>query len=121
VDPDLRGGSGCGAQISIATQGGSGTPVPDISVEVDDFDAVLARVSRPGLPLEYGPQREPWGVTRFYVRDPFGRAGQHPGSPVSPRRAGDGVNLGLPRPQLVKSMAAMVSIFFSLRAQRGRT
>ena len=26
-----------------------------------------------GLPIEYGPTREPWGVTRFYVRDPFGR------------------------------------------------
>lgn len=60
-------------QISIATEGGSGTSVPDISVEVDDLDAVLARVVAAGLPLEYGPQREPWGVTRFYVRDPFGR------------------------------------------------
>ena len=23
--------------------------------------------------IEYGPVTEPWGVTRFYVRDPFGR------------------------------------------------
>ena len=25
------------------------------------------------FPIEYGPAREPWGVRRFYVRDPFGR------------------------------------------------
>ena len=30
-------------QIGIATQGGSGTPVPDLSIEVDDLDAVIAR------------------------------------------------------------------------------
>jgi hypothetical protein len=23
--------------------------------------------------IEYGPAGEPWGVRRFYVRDPFGR------------------------------------------------
>ena len=60
-------------QISIASQGGSGTPVPDLSVEVDDFDAVLGRVRGARLPIEYGPVAEPWGVVRFYVRDPFGR------------------------------------------------
>ena len=26
-----------------------------------------------GIAIEYGPQNEPWGVRRFYVRDPFGR------------------------------------------------
>jgi catechol 2,3-dioxygenase-like lactoylglutathione lyase family enzyme len=60
-------------QISIATEGGSGTPVPDFSIEVDDFEAVLARARAMGSPIEYGPQDEPWGVRRFYVRDPFGR------------------------------------------------
>ena len=67
-----EGGSGM-PQISIATEGGSGTPVPDISIEVDNLDEVLRRVVAEGLPIEYGPTREPWGVTRFYVRDPFGR------------------------------------------------
>ena len=60
-------------QVSIATEGGSGTPVPDLSIEVDDLDDVLSRVARAGVPLAYGPAREPWGVRRFYVRDPFGR------------------------------------------------
>lgn len=60
-------------QVSIAVEGGSGTPVPDLSIEVDDIDEVLRRVRAAGLPVEYGPADEPWGVRRFFVRDPFGR------------------------------------------------
>jgi catechol 2,3-dioxygenase-like lactoylglutathione lyase family enzyme len=60
-------------QISVASQGGSGTPTPDLSIEVDDVDAALARMKAAGLPIEYGPANEPWGVRRFYVRDPFGK------------------------------------------------
>ncbi len=60
-------------QISIASQGGSGTPVPDLSVEVDDLDEALRRVHAAGLAVEYGPTSEPWHVRRFYVRDPLGR------------------------------------------------
>jgi catechol 2,3-dioxygenase-like lactoylglutathione lyase family enzyme len=60
-------------QVSVATEGGSGTPVPDISVEVDDLDEVERRVREAGLVIEYGPTNEPWGVRRFYVRDPLGR------------------------------------------------
>ncbi|BCM83981.1 glyoxalase [Methylobacterium indicum] len=60
-------------QVSVALEGGSGTPVPDLSVEVDDLEAVLRRATEAGHPIEYGPVDEPWGVRRFYVRDPFGR------------------------------------------------
>jgi len=60
-------------QLSIATQGGSDTPVPDLSIEVDDLDAALAGMRKAGFAIEYGPADEPWGVKRFYVRDPFGR------------------------------------------------
>lgn len=60
-------------QISIASEGGSGTPVPDLSIEVDNLDEVYRRATAAALPIEYGPKTEPWGVTRFYVRDPFGR------------------------------------------------
>lgn len=59
-------------QISVASEGGSGTPVPDLSIEVDDLDAVLANVRSADINIEYGPASEPWGVRRFYVRDPFG-------------------------------------------------
>lgn len=60
------------AQISFMTEGGSGAPVPDLSIEVDDLDAVLERVRRAKRHIEYGPAHEPWGVRRFFVRDPFG-------------------------------------------------
>jgi catechol 2,3-dioxygenase-like lactoylglutathione lyase family enzyme len=60
-------------QLSVASEGGSGTRVPDFSIEVDDLEEVQRRVLAAGLPIEYGPVSEPWGVRRFYVRDPFGR------------------------------------------------
>jgi catechol 2,3-dioxygenase-like lactoylglutathione lyase family enzyme len=60
-------------QMSLMSEGGSGTPVPDLSIEVDDIEEVLARVKKAKIPVEYGPKTEPWGVRRFYVRDPFGK------------------------------------------------
>jgi catechol 2,3-dioxygenase-like lactoylglutathione lyase family enzyme len=60
-------------QVGIASEGGSGTPVPDLSIEVDDVDTALQRMKKAKVAIEYGPADEPWGVRRFYVRDPFGR------------------------------------------------
>jgi catechol 2,3-dioxygenase-like lactoylglutathione lyase family enzyme len=60
-------------QLSIMSEGGSGMPAPDLSIEVDDVDVALTRVTNAGIPIEYGPADEPWGVRRFFVRDPFGR------------------------------------------------
>lgn len=60
-------------QVSIASEGGSGTLVPDLSIEVDDFEAVHQRLIAHGFAIDYGPADEPWGVRRLYVRDPFGR------------------------------------------------
>ncbi len=60
-------------QISFASEGGSGTDVPALSIEVDDVDAVHARAVSAGHSIPYGPVDEPWGVRRFYLRDPAGR------------------------------------------------
>ena len=60
-------------QISFAAEGGSGTPVPDLSIEVDDLDEVHRRIVAARIAVEYGPVAEPWGVRRLFVRDPFGR------------------------------------------------
>ena len=60
-------------QLSVASEGGSGSPVPDLSIEVDDLDAALRRAAQAGLAIAYGPVDEPWGVRRFFVRDPFGK------------------------------------------------
>ena len=58
-------------QISFAIEGGSGITVPDFSIEVDDVDEALELFMKEGFDIEYGPADEPWGVRRFYVRDPF--------------------------------------------------
>jgi catechol 2,3-dioxygenase-like lactoylglutathione lyase family enzyme len=60
-------------QITFASQGGAGTPTPDLSIEVDDLDEALKRIQSAGYPIEYGPVQEPWGVRRFFVHDPFGK------------------------------------------------
>ncbi len=60
-------------QVSFASQGGSDTPIPDLSIEVDDLDEALHRIQESGIPVEYGPVTEPWGVRRFFVKDPFGK------------------------------------------------
>ncbi|MWV42936.1 glyoxalase [Paenibacillus sp. HJL G12] len=60
-------------QISFASEGGSGTVTPDLSIEVDDVNEAYERMNDAGFNIEYGPADEPWGVRRFYVRDPFGK------------------------------------------------
>jgi catechol 2,3-dioxygenase-like lactoylglutathione lyase family enzyme len=65
-------GGNAPAQVSVAIEGGSGTPLPALSIEVDDLDEALRRVRAAGIAIEYGPVEEPWGVRRFFVRDPVG-------------------------------------------------
>ena len=66
-------GTAMSVQVSVASEGGSGTPVPDLSIEVDDVDTAFERMKAAGFAIEYGPANEPWGVRCFYVRDPFGK------------------------------------------------
>lgn len=60
-------------QISVASEGGSGTPVPDISIEVDDVDQTYRRAIEAKCEILYGVADEAWGVRRFYMCDPFGK------------------------------------------------
>ncbi len=60
-------------QISIASEGGSGTPVPDLSIEVDNLDEIYTKAQAAGYNITYPMTLEPWGVRRFYVEDPFGK------------------------------------------------
>ncbi len=69
----LASGQTASVQISIATEGGSGTPVPDFSIEVDDVDAAYVRAKTLGHDIVYDLSDEPWGVRRFYLRDPAGK------------------------------------------------
>jgi catechol 2,3-dioxygenase-like lactoylglutathione lyase family enzyme len=61
------------AQITFLTHDASAPVVPDMSVEVDDVDAVHAAVRASGAEIVYPLQDEEWGVRRFFVRDPNGR------------------------------------------------
>ncbi|MFR9750972.1 VOC family protein [Nocardia sp. 004] len=45
---------------------------PDMSVEVEDVDAVHATMTAAGADIVYPLRDEPWGVRRFFVRDPSG-------------------------------------------------
>lgn len=60
-------------QLSVASSGGSGSPVPDLSVQVTDLDEVFERAEVLGVPLVYPVTEEPWGIRRFMVHDPMGR------------------------------------------------
>ncbi|WP_225725161.1 MULTISPECIES: VOC family protein [unclassified Nocardia] len=48
-------------------------PQPDMSVEVDDVDAIHAAAQAAGSEIVYPLRDEPWGVRRFFVRDPNGK------------------------------------------------
>ena len=60
------------AQISIVREDASAPVVPQLTVEVADVDAVHAEVVRRGLELVHPLTDEPWGVRRFFVKDPNG-------------------------------------------------
>ncbi|HEY0596883.1 VOC family protein [Sphingopyxis sp.] len=59
------------AQISILSGDPSGLQ-PAYSVGVDDVDTVHARAVEAGHEIVYALRDEPWGVRRFFVRDPLG-------------------------------------------------
>lgn len=60
-------------QMSLMSEGGSGAPVPDLSIEVDDVDSVHDRARRMDSEVIYDLTDEPWGVRRFFVADPTGK------------------------------------------------
>lgn len=61
------------AQVSFMAADLTAPVPPDLSVEVDDVDAVHAVVRAAGAEIVHPLQDEEWGVRRFFVRDPDGR------------------------------------------------
>jgi uncharacterized glyoxalase superfamily protein PhnB len=59
-------------QLSLMSEGGAGTDVPEISIEVDDVDQAYAAAMRAGYEIVHPLTDEEWGVRRFFVRDPEG-------------------------------------------------
>jgi catechol 2,3-dioxygenase-like lactoylglutathione lyase family enzyme len=60
------------AQLSVLREDATAPVVPQISVEVADVDAVHAEAVRRGLEIVHPLTDEPWGVRRFFVKDPNG-------------------------------------------------
>jgi uncharacterized glyoxalase superfamily protein PhnB len=61
------------AQVTFMSHDKAAPVVPDMSVEVDDVDAVYAVMRDSGAEVVHPLQDEEWGVRRFFVRDPNGR------------------------------------------------
>jgi len=59
-------------ELHTASEGGSGSELPVISIGVDDLDAAEAAVRAAGAEVVYGPATEDWGLRRFFFRDPAG-------------------------------------------------
>jgi predicted enzyme related to lactoylglutathione lyase len=57
------------SQVSVITQDPSGLH-PALSIEVDDADAAHAKLLQQGYEVVYPLRNEPWGVRRFFARDP---------------------------------------------------
>ncbi len=60
-------------QLNLMSEGGSGAPVPALSIEVDDVNATYEIATAIGVDILYALTDEPWGVRRFFVSDPSGR------------------------------------------------
>ncbi len=61
-----------GAQISLVTRDETAPVIPDVSIQVDDVDACHAAAVRVDAEIVHPLTDEPWGVRRFFVRDPDG-------------------------------------------------
>ena len=66
----LGTGGDAPVQLSLAVNGGEDMPVPEISIEVENLDEVLAKARAHGCDILYGPEAESWGVRRFMLHDP---------------------------------------------------
>lgn len=72
----LRSPDNTTAQIILSSPGGP-TDDPQVgksqlSVEVGDVDAIHDEAVRQGLEIVYPLTDEPWGIRRFFVKDPDG-------------------------------------------------
>jgi catechol 2,3-dioxygenase-like lactoylglutathione lyase family enzyme len=60
------------AQVSVVREDATAPVVPQITVEVTDVDAIHAEAVQRGLDIVHPLTDEPWGVRRFFVKDPNG-------------------------------------------------
>ncbi len=61
------------AQLSVMAEDATASTAPDVSIEVDDVDGAYAAALAAGHEIVHPLTDEPWGVRRFFVRDPHGK------------------------------------------------
>ncbi|TVT42425.1 glyoxalase [Amycolatopsis rhizosphaerae] len=59
-------------QLSLMTDDATASVVPVASIQVDDVDAAYRAATAAGAEIVHELTDEPWGVRRFFVRDPNG-------------------------------------------------
>jgi catechol 2,3-dioxygenase-like lactoylglutathione lyase family enzyme len=59
-------------QLSIMTHDATAPVVPVVSIQVDDVDESYRAARAAGAEIVHELTDEPWGVRRFFVRDPSG-------------------------------------------------
>ncbi|MEV4534401.1 VOC family protein [Asanoa sp. NPDC049518] len=59
-------------QLSLMTHDATAPVVPVASIQVDDVDASYRAALAAGAEIVHELTDEPWGVRRFFVRDPDG-------------------------------------------------
>ncbi|MCW2995721.1 MAG: glyoxalase [Conexibacter sp.] len=58
------------AQLTVLADDATAPVAPDVSIEVDDVDAAYAAALGGGHEIVHPLTDEPWGVRRFFARDP---------------------------------------------------
>jgi uncharacterized glyoxalase superfamily protein PhnB len=61
------------AQLSVITSDLTAPVHPDLTIEVDNIDELYAKAVQRDFEIVYPLTEEPWGVRRFFVRDPNGK------------------------------------------------
>ena len=61
------------SQISVIRPNGTDVPHPDVSMEVEDVDQMFTNAKEQNIEIIYPITDEPWGVRRFFVKDPNGK------------------------------------------------
>ena len=60
-------------QLLLIARDESAPVNPDISIGVDDVDEAHQKMIAAGVEVVHSLRDEPWGVRRFFVRDPNGK------------------------------------------------
>jgi len=59
-------------QLSVASHDETAREVPNVSIDVDDVDAIYRAAKQMGAEIVHPLTDEPWGVRRFFVKTPDG-------------------------------------------------